>query len=88
MDKTEKMETVKEAALEGATGIPVVVKAAPPIAVSAATFFGYPVADVIQYVTLIYLIALCVSQIFKIIRSSADWWGAQKLKQEIEDADS
>ncbi|WP_034410973.1 hypothetical protein [Derxia gummosa] len=48
--------------------------AAPPVAVGAANLMGIPLPDIVQWVTLIYLIVLIASKIVEIwrgVRSSA-----------------
>ena len=44
----------------------VAVKSAPPVTVSLATIFGYPVSEILVWATLIYTILLILQKIYQI----------------------
>jgi hypothetical protein len=44
----------------------VAVKATPPVTVSLATIFGYPVSEILVWATLIYTILLILQKIYQI----------------------
>jgi hypothetical protein len=48
---------------ETGSAIGMAVKATPPVAVSGATLLGVPVADWVQYVTLLYVVAIAARAI-------------------------
>lgn len=50
------------------TGSVVVAKLAPPTAVSFASVSGYPVSDMVLWVTLIYTLLLCGHKAWQILR--------------------
>ena len=44
------------------------VKSAPPVSVSLASIFGYPVSDVLVWATLIYTCLLIVQKVYHIYK--------------------
>lgn len=50
---------------ESLSGVPPVVKAAPPVAVTGATLFGVPVNDLVLYVTLAYTTLMATHFVWK-----------------------
>jgi phosphate/sulfate permease len=62
----EKMTDSKE------TLAAVAVKATPPVTVSIASVFGYPVSDVLIWATLIYTLLLIIQKIYQIYKEVKD----------------
>lgn len=62
----EKMTDSKE------TLAAVAVKATPPVTVSIASVFGYPVSDVLIWATLIYTCLLIIQKIYQIYKEVKD----------------
>ena len=50
----------------------VVVKATPPVGVSIASVFGYPVSDVLIWATLIYTLLLIIQKCYQIYKEVKD----------------
>ena len=54
------------------TVVAIAVKATPPVTVSIASIFGYPVSDVLIWATLIYTLLLIVQKIYQIYKEVKD----------------
>ena len=50
----------------------IAVKATPPVGVSIASIFGYPVSDVLIWATLIYTLLLIIQKIYQIYKEVKD----------------
>ena len=50
----------------------IAVKAAPPVGVSIASVFGYPVSDVLIWATLIYTLLLIIQKCYQIYKEVKD----------------
>ena len=50
----------------------IAVKATPPVGVSIASVFGYPVSDVLIWATLIYTLLLIIQKIYQIYKEVKD----------------
>jgi hypothetical protein len=50
----------------------IAVKATPPVGVSIASIFGYPVSDVLIWATLIYTLLLIVQKCYQIYKEVKD----------------
>jgi len=50
----------------------IAVKATPPVTISIASIFGYPVSDVLIWATLIYTLLLIVQKIYQIYKEVKD----------------
>ena len=55
------------------TGTAMAAKAAPPLAVVGANILGWPVPDLVQYVTLAYVVLMLLHKVWQI------GWGAYKF---------
>lgn len=64
------MSLSTHAAPEAGSALGVAVKAAPPVVVSGANLLGVPVADWIQYGTLIYIGVLTIRALWPIGRAA------------------
>lgn len=63
------MSLSTHAAPEAGSALGVAVKAAPPVAVSGATLMGMPVADWVQYCTLLYIGVITVRALWPAVRA-------------------
>jgi hypothetical protein len=50
----------------------IAVKATPPVGVSIASVFGYPVSDVLIWATLIYTLLLIIQKCYQIYKEVKD----------------
>lgn len=54
-----------------------VAKGAPPVAVTGATLLGVPVADWVQYVTLVYAVAIAARAVWPTVQAVWQWTRAR-----------
>lgn len=53
------------------------LKAAPPVSVGGLTLFGFPLPDLVQFVTLVWLVILIITKLHDLgaaLRKIKDWF--------------
>jgi hypothetical protein len=67
------------------TGAAMVAKASPPIAVIGAQIAGIPVADWVQWITLLYVLLMLVHKAWQVGYEAYRFWILRERKKKVDE---